>query len=277
MEHEQLVREFYDKAGLCFESVMGDVWHFGDPAAEANGASVREAALVLEERLLAQTGLDADGWALDFGSGVGGVTLHMSEVSGARFVGVTNNEVINRRARARAIEAGMSSRVSFLTIGDTDYKNLPFADASFDAGFFLESVCHVSDKPAFFREMFRVLKPRARLAGTDWLQRSFGERQTEDEILEFMRPVNEAYFIPEHGTVESYKAMAEAAGFRVVLARDLFEGALCSGSAPPEHRNGFRDYDGPEHEAFWRGKAALDAARTAGVFTVGMIVAEKPG
>lgn len=276
MQHEQLVREFYDTAGPCFETVMGDLWHFGDPVAEANGASMREAALALEERLLEQSGLGADGWALDFGSGVGGVTLHMSSVSRARFVGVTNNEVINRRARARALEAGMSSRVSFLTIGDTDYKNLPFADASFDAAFFLESVCHLSDKAAFFREVFRVLKPRARLAGTDWLQRSFGERQTQEQILEFMRPVNEAYFIPEHGTVESYEAMAEAAGFRVVVARDLFEGVLCSGSQPPEHHDGFREYEGPEHEALWHGKAALDAARSAGVFTVGMIVAEKP-
>jgi tocopherol O-methyltransferase len=276
MRHEQKVREFYNHAAPCFEAIMGDVWHFGDPAAEARGLSAREAALLLEEELVAETGLKAGGRALDFGSGVGGGTLHMARVSGARFVGLTNNEVCNQKARGRAAALGLDERVSFLTIGDTDYKNLPFPDASFDAAFFLESVCHLPDKAAFFREMFRLLKPGARLAGMDWLQRPFGEHQTERQILAYMGPVNELYCIPGHGTVEGYRAMAEAAGFGAVRARDLYEGALCLGCAPPEHREGFAEYLGPEQEMLRRGKIALDAARAAGVFTVGMIVAEKP-
>ncbi|HEU4535938.1 MAG TPA: methyltransferase domain-containing protein, partial [Polyangiaceae bacterium] len=259
MNHEQKVREFYNNAAPCFEAIMGDVWHFGDPAAEARGLSAREAALLLEERLVAETGLTAGGRALDFGSGVGGGTLHMARVSGARFVGLTNNEVCNQKARARAAAVGLDERVSFLTIGDRDYKNLPFPDASFDAAFFLESVCHLPDKPAFFREMFRLLKPGARLAGMDWLQRPFGAHQTEAQILAYMGPVNELYCIPQHGTVEGYRAMAEAAGFGVRLARDLYEGALCLGCAPPEHREGFAAYLGPEQDMLRRGKVALDA------------------
>lgn len=274
--HEQKVREFYTSAGPCFEAIMGDVWHFGDPAAEARGLTAREAALLLEEQLVAETGLKAGGRALEFGSGVGGGTLHMAKVSGARFVGLTNNEVCNQKARARALSLGLAERVSFLTMGDTDYKNLPFADGSFDATFFLESVCHLPDKAAFFREMFRVLKPGSRLAGMDWLQRPYGAHQTEAQILKYMGPVNELYCIPEHGTVQSYRAMAEAAGFQVRLARDLYEGSLCWGCAPPEHREGFAEYLGPEQEMMREGKVALDAARTEGVFTVGLIVAERP-
>src|SRR4051812_6899828 len=125
MSHEQKVREFYNDAGACFEAIMGDVWHFGDPAAERQGKSAHEAALILEERLLEATGLRHGGWALDFGSGVGGATVHMAKTSGARFVGVTNNELLNDKSRARALAAGLTSQVSFLTMGDTDYANLP--------------------------------------------------------------------------------------------------------------------------------------------------------
>src|SRR4029079_7703672 len=127
--------------------------------------------------------------------------------------GVTNNEVCNQKARARARELGMTERASFLTMGDTDYKPLPFADSSFDAAFFFESVCHVSDKAAFFREMFRVLKPGARLAGLDWLQRAFGDNQTEEQILKYIGPLNDHYCITELGSVASYRRMAESAGF----------------------------------------------------------------
>lgn len=276
MMHEAKVRQYYDDAGPCFEDVMGDVWHFGDPAAEARGVSTREAALILEDRLVAATGLRRDGWALDFGSGVGGGALHMAEVSGARFIGVTNNEVINRRARARSQAAGMTERVSFATIGDTDYRCLPFASASFDAVFFYESVCHLSDKPAAFREFARVLKPGGRLAGIDWLRRPFAARVSEAAIAEFMTPVDEAFRIPGHGTIEEYAAMAAEAGLRVVTAEDLYPGVICRGSQPPEHHEGFQSYAGAEHDLMLRGKLALDAARLAGVFTVGMIVAEKP-
>jgi tocopherol O-methyltransferase len=277
MEHEQKVRAFYDSALHCYQSIMGDRWHHGDPSAEAKGLSVLDACRVLEEDLVAQSGLKAGGSALDFGSGIGGPTLHMAKVSGASFVGVTNNEGLNRRAREKAVESDLADRVSFLTIGDTDYKTLPaFSDATFDAVSFYESVCHVSDKAAFFRAVFRVLKPQGRLVGIDWLQRGFGPYQSEEQISKLIQPVNDTTCFSELGTVRSYKTMMEDAGFQISVARDMFEGEKCWGSTPEHERSQWLDYEGPEADMFRKGKVALDAAREAGVFTVGMFVAIKP-
>jgi tocopherol O-methyltransferase len=276
MNHESKVRRYYDSATQCYEAIMGDTWHHADPAAEARGLSISEACQRLEEELVERSGLRPGGWALDFGTGVGGPTLHMARVSRAHFVGVTNNELCNQKARARAEAAGLSEKVGFLTMGDMDYKHLPFADASFEAVFFYESVCHLPDKAAFFREAFRVLTPGGRLAGIDWLQRPFGARQTEAQILEVMGPVNHYICIPGHGTLAGYGRFLGDAGFDVLLARDLFEGVHCWGSTPPEQRSEWLEYEGPERELFRNGKQALDAARAAGVFTVGMFVAEKP-
>jgi len=277
MSHAQKVREFYDSAVHCYESIMGHTWHHGDPEAEARGLSVLEAAQVLEEKVVSLSGLQPGGRALDFGAGVGGPAIYMAEISCASFIGLSNNEELSRRARDLAGQRGLSERVSFFTTGDDDYRTLvAFADSSFDAVTFYESVCHLPDKPAFFRAAFRILKPGARLVGIDWLQRPFGEHRTDEQIMRFMGPVNEHMRIPGHGSLASYQTMMEEAGFQVSMAEDLFEGVECWGSTPEQKRPQWLNYDGPDGELFRKGKAALDAARGSGVFTVGMFVAIKP-
>lgn len=276
MEYERKVRDFYDNAKHCYQTFMGNRWHHGAPDAEARGLSFLEACQALEEKLVALSGLKRGERALDFGCGIGGPTLHMAKISSAAFIGVSNNDRCNQEARESAARLGLAEQVSFVTLGDTDYKHLPFPDNTFDAAFFYESVCHLPDKAALFREIFRTLKPGRRLAGTDWLQRPFGAHQTEEQIMRFMGPVNEHICIPWHGTVEGYKRMMEEAGLEVLLAEDLFQGVECWGSTPAEQRSEWLEYQGPEQEMFRKGKQALDEARAAGVFTVGMFLAAKP-
>jgi len=277
MNHEHKVREFYDDAIHCYESIMGDRWHHGDPQAEAQGVPALRACEIIEETFVSLSGLKKKDRALDFGSGIGGPTMHMSKVSSASFIGVTNNDGLTQRARQKAAENRLAAQVSFLTIGDTDYQTFPaFADGSFDAVTFYESVCHVSDKAAFFRGVFRVLAPGGRLVGTDWLQRPFGPHQSEAAIMSFIQPMNDATAFSGLGTVPGYKSLLEEAGFQVIMARDMFEGVKCWGSTPADERPKWLNYEGPGAETFRRGKITLDAAREAGVFTVGMFVAAKP-
>jgi cyclopropane fatty-acyl-phospholipid synthase-like methyltransferase len=255
---------------------MGHTWHHGLPEAEEAGASVLRAAQQLEEQLVAASGLTEDDWALDFGSGIGGPTVYMAKISGARFVGLSNNENLSARAREVAAENDVSDRAHFYTTGDDDYRTLGgFPSDSLDAVFFYESVCHLPDKASFFQAAHRVLKPGRRLVGIDWLQRPFGQYQTDEEIRDIMAPVNQFIRIPELGTVDSYRRTIEEAGFRVERADDLFQGTECWASTPDEDRPLWLNYDGPEPELFHEGKRALDAARGAGTFTIGRFVAVK--
>ena len=177
--HEARVREHFDVAGPCLETIVGHTWHHGDPQLEARGHTVLEACRALEDQLIDASGLRTGGRALDFGSGVGGATLHMAAFSGASFVGLSNNEWLSQRARRLAETLDLSHRVSFLTTGDDDYRTLvAFADASFDAITFFESTCYLADKPAFFRSAQRVLRPGARIVGIERLQRPFAEHLT---------------------------------------------------------------------------------------------------
>lgn len=276
MPFETKVREYYNHAIDCYQKVMGDRWHFGDPEAEARGVSPTRACEILEEQVIAMSGVKPGGWGLDFGSGVGGPTCHMTKVSGASFIGVTNNDGLAHQSRRNAAAYGLAGKAHFLAIDDTAYAALPFPDACFDVVTFYDCICHLEDKAAFFREVFRILKPGAKAVGTDWLQRPFGEHQTEEQIMKFMQPVNEFGVIPWHGTLEGHKKMMEDAGLVVELAKDQYAGVKCWNKVSDKEHEDWLTYEGSEEEFFRNGKKALDAARHAGVFTVGLFSAIKP-
>jgi tocopherol O-methyltransferase len=275
MTHEHRVQLFYDSALHCYQEIMGDRWHHADPDALAVGLPRLRGCELLEERIAGLCGLGPGDAAIDFGSGIGGPTIHMARVTGASFVGVTNNERINAIARAKAARLGLEGQVSFRTVDDVGYKSLPFGDGAFRAATFYESVCHLTDKAALFRELARVLAPGGRLAGMDWIQRTFGEHQTEADVIRFMAPVNEAISIPWHGTVEGYRRLLEDAGLEVVIARDLYPGVRCWSAVQDDETPAWVGYEGPDQHMFRRGEQALAAARRAGVFSVGMWVAVK--
>jgi len=274
--HEHRVREFYDSALHCYQRIMGDRWHHADPDALAVGLPRLRGCEILEERIAALCGLHPGDCALDFGSGIGGPTLHMARVTGAAFVGVSNNERLNALARAKVARAGLAARVTFHTLDDLGYKALPFRDGTFHAVTFFESVCHVPDKPALFRELARVLAPGGHLGGMDWIQRPFGMYQSAAAIAQFIQPINDAIAIPAHGTVAGYAADLEAAGLRLAIARDLYDGVLCWSTVQDDETPAWDGYDGPEHQLFRRGEQALATARRAGVFSIGMWMATKP-
>ncbi|MCA2219238.1 SAM-dependent methyltransferase [Jidongwangia harbinensis] len=284
--HETLVRRFYDDAavggegaGEAYTALMEEVWHHGDLAADRDGVSPLEAAVRMERQLMTIAGVGPGDHVLDFGSGPGGATVNMAEMTGATFVGVSNSESLSQRARRHAADRGLRNLARFATIGDLDYRDLAlWPDASFDAVTFFESVCHLPDKAAFFRAAARTLKPGGRLVGLDWLQRPFGEHQSEEQIRAFIDPVCEHIRLAPGGlgTLEGYAELMRAAGLRVTHAVDAFPGEPCWGSTPPEDREAWLTYSGPSGDVFQRGKRALDAARGAGVFTVGWWAATRP-
>jgi tocopherol O-methyltransferase len=275
LSHEHKVQEFYDVARHCYERIMGEYWHHADPEAIAAGLPRARACQVLEERIVSLCGIRAGHRVLDFGSGIGGPTLHMAAFTGASFLGVCNNDRLTQQALATAQQRGIDS-VRFATLDDEGYKSLPFGDEEFDAVTFLESVCHVPDKKTLFRELARVMKPGSRIGGMDWIQRPFGEHQTEEQIQRFIAPVNEFVAMPWLGTVQDYARLMEEAGLRVAVARDLVPGRKCWGAVQDAENPQWLGYDGPEAEMFRKGEQALVAAREAGVFSIGTWIAVKP-
>lgn len=115
---------------------------------------------------------------LEIGCGSGGYALQVAAVTGCSIVGVDINDAGVRNANTLALTRGLADRVSFERCDVS--KTLPFPDAAFDAAFANDVLCHIPGRPALLQELFRVLRPSARLLFSDAL--IIGGAVTHQEI-----------------------------------------------------------------------------------------------
>ncbi len=111
-------------------------------------------------------GLTRDSYVLEVGCGAGGYALKVAEMTGCRVLGVDINhagiDTANELAASRNPE-----RVRFEQC-DVSQK-IPFADATYDAVFANDVLCHVRARATLLAAFWRVLKPGARLLFSDAL------------------------------------------------------------------------------------------------------------
>ena len=91
-------------------------------------------------------------------------------------------------------------------------------DGAFDRAYAIESTEHMADKPAFFLEAWRTLRPGGRLVVCAWLADPHASRLSVRYLLE---PICREGRLPGMGTREDYEAMACAAGFETVSYDDI--------------------------------------------------------
>ena len=104
---------------------------------------------------------------LEVGSGLGGCSLIMvAERGAAKVIGLDVEPVVIERARAATEAAGWSEHVEYRQVEPGPF---PIDDASVDAVFSKDAMCHIEDKQALYAEVFRVLKPGGQVAVGDWL------------------------------------------------------------------------------------------------------------
>ncbi len=104
---------------------------------------------------------------VDIGSGLGGVDLHLARQHGARVIGMEIAAPLVALAKEKVTAAGLSDRVDLRHCVPGP---LALDDASLDVVFSKDSLIHVADKDAAFRDYARVLKPGGWLAMSDWMR-----------------------------------------------------------------------------------------------------------
>jgi phosphoethanolamine N-methyltransferase len=160
------------------------------------------------------TGSDIRGCqVLDVGAALGAVDQLLVERHGAgHVIGIDIDPVMLARMDARIRKAGLTDRVQSQLV---EPGPLPFADGRFDVVFSKDSIVQIPNKPGFFAEVHRVLRPGGRFIASDWLRGGIGDYSPE--MLEYFRLEGITYNM---ATLDETARVLEAVGFAAVEVHD---------------------------------------------------------
>ena len=99
----------------------------------------------------------------DIAAGPGSLALQAAEIVG-RVDALDFSPIMLEHLRSRAA----AKNIDNVEVHRGDGQELPFADASFDAGFSMFGLIFFPDRSAGFRELYRVLKPGGRCVVASW-------------------------------------------------------------------------------------------------------------
>lgn len=204
------VADHYDELDPFYRAVWGDHVHHGlwVSGRETPAAAVEALVDAVADRLDAQPGQSL----CDIGCGYGATARRLAATRGVRVVGVTVSGVQARHAAAVVPPA------RDVEIRCQDWLANDFADASFDGAYAIESSEHMPDKPRFFAEAARTLRPGGRLVVCAWLAR---EAPRPWEIRHLLEPICREGRLPGMGSESEYRTMAASAGLTVVSVADV--------------------------------------------------------
>jgi SAM-dependent methyltransferase len=151
--------------------------------------------------------LQANQHIVDIGCGLGGPARYIAKRFQCKVSGVDITEPFVEAANKLTTLLKMENQVK-IELGDG--QRLPYADASFDGGYTQHVTMSVADRPRFFEEAYRVLKPGAFFALTE---HGLGPKGDPYYPLPWSEDGSGAYLV----TPSETRRFLEAAGFEDVV------------------------------------------------------------
>ena len=213
-DHTEIVNHYYDLCHEFMEYGWGDSFHF----APLRQDETLEEAVVRHQRLMIEKlGLSSGMQVVDVGCGVGGPMRRVAKEAGVKVFCLNNNEYQLTQTELKNKEAGLDHLAEYVKCNFMDMSSL---DANtFDAGYAIESTCHAPDKQHAFAEIFRVLKPGARLWGQEMcLTDEFDPTNPRHQTLK--RELMRGIALKDIASFSTVKRALEAVGFEILEAND---------------------------------------------------------
>jgi len=133
-----------------------------------------------------------------------------------RFSGIDLTPRHVEHAQAQAQRLGLGN----VQLQQGDFHTLPYADASFDALYCIEALCHATDVPRALAELARVLRPGGGLTLFDGYRTRQEHELSPDEVLAITL-VERSMATERFQHVAELPAAAAAAGLRLIATRQL--------------------------------------------------------
>jgi len=202
------VAAHYNDLDAFYREVWGDHVHHGYWATgrETPGEAAEALVDLLADRLEVRPGLAV----ADIGCGYGETARRLATT---RRVEVTGFTVSAAQAAYAATKPVAGTRI---LMRDWLANGLP--DACFDRAYAIESSEHMPDKQRFFDEAYRTLRPGGVFGIYAWLSKT---EPKPWEVRHLLEPICREGRLPSMGDEADYRAMAEAAGFKVEMVSDI--------------------------------------------------------
>lgn len=155
--------------------------------------------------------IKAGQYVVDIGCGLGGPARYIAKRFQCKVSGLDITGPFVEAANKLTALLRMESQV---TIEHGDGQRLPYADASFDGAYTQHVTMNVADRPKFFAEAYRVLKPGAFFALTE---HGLGAKGNPHYPLPWSADGSGAYLV----TPSETRAFLEAAGFKDIVVEDV--------------------------------------------------------
>ncbi|KAJ9602603.1 hypothetical protein H2200_012796 [Cladophialophora chaetospira] len=215
-----LIREIFDPPGQHIHH-----GYFLDPNETKEVAQVNLINLLLEI-----SSISPKSAVLDVGCGIGGTTRHLARELGCTVTGITISgrqvQIAKRLTNEEAAKfspSKLQGSEGFVPLGskggavkyveiDAETMAGHFSPQSFDVVWISEALSHFPNKPLFFQNAFRVLKPRGKLVIADWFRSTtLTPEQAENDI----KPIEDGMLLPPLSSMPDYVSLAESAGLKV--------------------------------------------------------------
>ncbi|KAI8894464.1 S-adenosyl-L-methionine-dependent methyltransferase [Globomyces pollinis-pini] len=218
---DKLTNHYYDLVTDFYEYGWGSSFHF---AVMYNESTFQQSISRHEDYLALKLNLKPDQVCLDVGCGVGGPMREVARFSGAKVVGLNNNEYQVARCGYLANKFGLSNLCKAVK---GDFENMPFPENSFDAAYAVEATCHSRNLENPYKEIFRTLKPGGYFACYEWLTTAnYDETNMDHKTI--MHALEEGNSIPRLSSIPDCLNALKAVGFEIQEYCDL---------ADPSHPN----------------------------------------
>jgi SAM-dependent methyltransferase len=166
--------------------------------------------------LAMQMGLTHEMKVLDVGCGVGGPSRFLAAQYGCHVTGIDITEEFCKTARDLAERVRLSD---YLTYRQADALDLPYKDEAFDAVWTQHVQMNIEDKPRFYAELFRVLKPGGKLGFYEIVA---GDAGKPFYPVPWAADASISHLVGE----AALKALIEGAGFQLKIWQDTTAAGL---------------------------------------------------